>query len=185
MSPLRGKSKTEQKIDAIRDGQDLDDVVIEEPTGEEFEMVIGGSFGEDGEVDPDSITVEDIDQEFVGQAPPQLTERQAAEMAKKAIAEIDKNDQFIPVMPLNLANLCVWALENTFIGEEPGIIVTIANTAFPRGIPFVLDRDRGLKFCSQLKKRLMEGPPIEERAAQAGLSIPQQAPPGELIIPGR
>ena len=116
------------------------------------------------------------------------------ELADNIVAEIDDHDEGLPFLPLNLGKFTVWSFENCFLpvddpddkpDSNPGIIITFASPDDPRGTPYILNRDRGLKFASQLKKRLLTGPVVslQQRAAQSGLAVPPAA--GELIVPGR
>ena len=115
-------------------------------------------------------------------------------LADKIVDEIDANDEGIPFLPLNLGKFTVWSFEHVYLPPEepgakpdsnPGIIITLASPDDPRGTPYILSRDRAIKFASQLKKRAQTGPSIQQRAAVSGIAVPTDAPQfGGLILPG-
>ena len=153
-------------------------------------------FEEIGEDDIDTFSDEEnpddegiIVPEFDENAHPfgDMNEAQAAAMAKKIVENIDNHPEGLPPLPLNVNDLHVWAIECTMVGTgEPALIITFASSAFPRGIPFVLTRDRALKFASQVKRFANTGPSLQQRAAQSGLSVPPDASDTpKLIVPGR
>lgn len=146
-----------------------------------------------GEPDPDWERVEpgSADEVADGTPPPQMSPGEMAKFAQMMIDQIDDNPAVLPNLPLNTGNLEVWALESCFLPPatpedqpEPGLIITFASATDPRGTPHVLSRDRALKFASQIRKQANTGPSIQQRAAQAGLDVPPDAPSsGGLILP--
>lgn len=137
----------------------------------------------------DDSAVEEVD---LGEAPAkpinELTGAEQKALADKIVAEIDDHDDGIPFLPLNLAKFNVWSFENCMlppdvVGEDPqpGVIITFASADDPRGTPYILTRDRALKFASQLKKRANTGPSLQQRAAEAGIAVPGGA--GGLVGP--
>jgi hypothetical protein len=122
---------------------------------------------------------------FEGKPIEELTQAEQIKLAKVILNTIDDDDTQIPLLPLNLNNTVVWSFENVMMPGpeefEPGVIITLASQTDPRGTPYTLERDRGLKFCAQLKKRLMKGPDLVEEAERAGIAVPQK----RLIVPGR
>jgi len=95
---------------------------------------------------------------------------------EQALAILDDDQESTPPMPLAADLPTFWRFQDLESNGGAAVIVTIANPAFPQGIPFVLDRERGLKFASQLKKRLSGGP-----AKQRPLTVAQK----RLIVPGQ
>lgn len=145
-------------------------------------LIIAGSSGSSSSGDDD---LESVPNKPVGE----LTETEQKKLADHIMNEIDSNDSALPMLPLNTSMFVVWSFENTFMPPDipggdpvPAVIITFASPENPRGTPFVLSRDRMLKFCSQGKKRAQTGPSIVQRAAQAGLAVPPSAD-GELILP--
>lgn len=170
---------TDAEIDDIL-SIDADDVV-EFGSSEEFLA----SFEDESSGDELVLATEDDLAALEGEQPTQqLTPEQAQKMAAMILKQVDDDDTIIPNFPLNLDNLIVWALENTTVNGEPAVIITFASPTFPRGIPFVLERDRGLKFCSQLKKRLQTGPDLAQGAPESALLLPPGGG-GKLIVPGQ
>jgi hypothetical protein len=103
------------------------------------------------------------------------------EQAKAAIEAIDDDDTRIPMIPLDINTVSVWRIEDLVLegATENAIIVTVANQSIPFGFPFILNRTRGQKFASQIKRRLSgAGAPSDQK-----LAVPRDA--GKLIIPGR
>ena len=118
----------------------------------------------------------------------ELTAAEQKQLADHIVKEIDDHPEGLPFLPLNLDKFTVWSFENVFLpspeGPQPGIIITFAGPDDPRGTPYILNRERGLKFASQLKKALLTGPTVAQRAAQMGLSVPPSAG-GGIILPGQ
>ena len=168
------------EVAAVTDDCDVaaefdDNAVDIDETGEDVdtpELII---VGPDGEGVPEDFATDEQPQQ-------PMSPQQMAKMAEMVLKQVDDDPTIIPQLPLDVGALTVWALECTLINGEPGIIITFAGPTFPRGIPFVLSRDRGLKFASQVKKLLLTGPSIEQRAAQAGISVPPGSG-GGLILP--
>ena len=104
--------------------------------------------------------------------PQELTPEQAAAATAEFLRKLDDNDQALPEN-LPLAPLYTfWSLQNIEVSPgQAGVIVTILNDALPRGVPFFLSTERGLKFCSQLRKRLQTGPDLT--VARSRLLIPR------------
>ena len=180
-----GTARTEPAVfdeDGVTDGV-TDDVQVITEDGVTSAEDVFGELGDPSDADFDTAEAQQddagVDYDAADGPPdgfeaPQLTPDQAQKMAEKILSDVDDDDTIIPNLPLNTQNLCLWAFESIMIDPvTPGIIITFASTAFPRGIPICIDRERGLKFCSQLKKRLQQGPVIAE------------APPGvpEIITP--
>lgn len=98
--------------------------------------------------------------------PKQLTPEQALSM-------LDDDFETIPPIPYQ-PSLTVWALSPVELSGGMGVIVTVANQGFPNGIPFLLERDRALKFCSQIKKIVTGGPKSDLTVAKSKLILPGQ-----------
>lgn len=89
------------------------------------------------------------------------------------LEEIDADDNLLPEfqwIPLPT----FWRFENfrTTPDGKPAVCVIVANAAFPKGMAFSLDRERGMLFVSQLKKRLQTGPQLEVPPASGQLLVP-------------
>lgn len=158
---------------------------------DQLDVLLAGNVADAQRVDEQNDVIEINDPEISDAPVEQLTPAEQARLADHIIDEIDDHPEGIPMLPLNLTNLYVWSIESCFmppVGNEepePGVIVTIASPDNPRGTPFVLTRDRALKFASQVKKFAHTGPSIQVRAAQSGLAVPQDAGEKKLILPGQ
>lgn len=129
--------------------------------------------------------------------PHELSMAAQADLAKRMIEEIDNHEDGIPFLPLNTGQLYVWSIEDTFLPPDlptakpdsnPGVIITFASASDPRGTPVVLDRDRALKFASQVRRHAQTGPSIQQRAQQAGIAVPGGStglllPDGSTVAP--
>ena len=165
----------EETLEGITDEQDVDE------TNDERSLIIAGE--------------QDVEVLAPVNMPPQhlLSDNEQKELADRIINEVDDHDEGLPFLPLNLEKLCIWSIEDVFLPAEPGekldsnpgIIITFASPDDPRGTPYLLKRDRALKFASQIKRHANTGPSIQRRAAASGLSVPEDAPSsGGLILPG-
>lgn len=170
-----------EDIIALSDAEDYDAAADEEVL--ESGLILAGASSEEEE---------DISLDGVPNKPLQdLSLLEQKQLADRIVAEIDDHEDGIPMLPLNLTQFAVWSFENCMIPPDiegdkpqPAIIITFATADNPRGTPFILVRDRALKFASQLKKRANQGPSLQQRAAQAGLSVPPDAGEKKLIVPG-
>lgn len=102
--------------------------------------------------------------------PPEMTPEQI-------VATVDQDDENLPGLRYQPMPM-FWKFENFVDANgEAGIVMQLSNMAIPFGIPWCISRDRGMLFCSQLKKRLQTGP-------QLAVPANVEAPSG-LILPGR